>query len=513
MSQKRSLKPRPRSRVGPRPGGSLTIARAPGRPAGPGLETAHGVPRRPRRRWLALLFLFTQMLLDAGMVAAAYVIAYILRRNVDVRGPFIEPSPDDYLYMLAVLVACTIIVFNVSGLYRLQRAVSRFDEFGKICGAVSLGTVITIAVLSLALADQFIYSRQLLITGWILCILLVMAGRVLHAGIVSLLRRCGVDAERVLIVGAGETGQIILDTIERSPHLGYRVVGFVSDGEEAELKGVPVLGSTAQLADVVRLSHADEVIIALSGRSHQEILDLVYTCVDEPVSIKVYPDTFQLITNNELSIGDLDGLPLVSVRNVALRGFNRVLKRSFDIVFSSLVLVLLSPLMLLLALLVKLESPGPVFYAQERVGLDGLPFYALKFRSMVIGAEEQSGPVWAKQEDPRVTRLGRFMRRHSLDELPQFINVLFGEMSVVGPRPERPHFVEQFSQRIPRYMRRHIEKAGITGWAQVNGLRGDTSIEERTRYDLYYVENWSLLFDLKIIAKTALLVFRDRNAY
>jgi exopolysaccharide biosynthesis polyprenyl glycosylphosphotransferase len=512
MSQKRNAWSRSRSRIQPRPRNAVALAPAPGHQRDTAPEVATP-PRPPRRRWLSLVFLFTQMLTDALMVAAAFVSAYILRRNVDVRGPFVEPSTDDYVYMLIMLVACTVVVFNVSGLYRLQRGRSRFDEFGRICSAVSFGIVITIAVLSLALADRFIYSRQLLITGWVLCIGLVMVGRVAHSGAISLLRRHGIDAERVLIVGAGETGRIILDTIERSPHLGYRVVGFVSDDGESDVRGVPVLGSTAQLADVVRLSRADEVIVAQAGASHNEVLDLVYRCIDEPVSIKVYPDTFQLITNNELSIGDLDGLPMVSVRNIALRGFNRILKRSFDIVFSVLVLTVLSPLMLVLAALVKLSSAGPVFLAQERVGLDGLPFFALKFRSMVPDAERESGPVWTTKDDPRVTRIGRFMRNHSLDELPQFINVLFGEMSVVGPRPERPHFVEQFSQRIPRYMRRHIEKAGITGWAQVNGLRGDTSIEERTRYDLYYVENWSLLFDLKIIARTALLLFRDRHAY
>lgn len=513
MSQKRSAWSRSRARQGPRPHNAVALASAVGVLAGLQHDAATLPPRRPRRRWLSLVFLFSQMLIDAAMVAAAYVAAYVLRRNVDVRGPFVEPTTDDYLYMLIMLVACSMVVFNVSGLYRLQRGTSRFDEFGRICSAVSFGIVITIAVLSLALADRFIYSRQLLITGWILCIVLVMAGRVVHSSIIALLRRHGVDAERILIVGAGETGRIILDTIERSPHLGYRVVGFVSDDNEPDVHGVPVLGSTAQLADVVRLSRADEVIIALSGAPHNEVLDLVYRCIDEPVSIKVYPDTFQLITNNELSIGDLDGLPMVSVRNIALRGFNRVLKRSFDIAFSILVLVVLSPLMLLLALVIKLTSRGPVLFAQERVGLDGLSFHALKFRSMVTEAERDSGPVWATKDDPRVTRIGRFMRGHSLDELPQFINVLFGEMSVVGPRPERPHFVEQFSQRIPRYMRRHIEKAGITGWAQVNGLRGDTSIEERTRYDLYYVENWSLLLDLEIIARTFLRSFRDPNAY
>jgi FlaA1/EpsC-like NDP-sugar epimerase len=225
MSQKRPLRSRPRSRLGPRPSG-LAVARQPKPSTGPALEFMPGAPRRPRRRWLALLFLFTQMALDAAMLVAAYVVAYTVRPYLDLRSPFNPPPLDDYIYMLIVLVACTIVVFNVSGLYRLQRGVSRFDEFGKICSAVSFGIIITIAVLSLALADRFLVpSRQMLITGWLLCILFVTAGRLLHSGAVALLRRSGVDAERILIVGTGETGQIILDTVERSPHLGYRVVG------------------------------------------------------------------------------------------------------------------------------------------------------------------------------------------------------------------------------------------------------------------------------------------------
>ncbi|HEY8598671.1 MAG TPA: exopolysaccharide biosynthesis polyprenyl glycosylphosphotransferase, partial [Thermomicrobiales bacterium] len=208
------------------------------------------------------------------------------------------------------------------------------------------------------------------------------------------------------------------------------------------------------------------------------------------------------------------GLPMVSVRNVALRGWNRVVKRVMDVALSAFILTMISPLIVLLAALIKLTSPGPVFHLQERVGHDGRFFLCIKLRSMAVGAEDSTGPVWARPDDPRRTALGRFMRRYSLDELPQFVNVLLGEMSIVGPRPERPHFVEQFSQSIPGYAYRHHEKAGITGWAQVNGLRGNTSIEERTRYDLYYVENWSPLFDIKIIVKTIWLVLRpDSNAY
>jgi Undecaprenyl-phosphate glucose phosphotransferase len=264
----------------------------------------------------------------------------------------------------------------------------------------------------------------------------------------------------------------------------------------------------------VRATHADEVLLAVSKRSQQDLLDIVALAEDEAVSIKVYPDTFQLITNNDVSIGDLSGLPLVSVKNAALENpWNQALKRCLDVVVSMAILVVASPVLLLIALLIKLDSPGPVFFLQERVGMDNRPFYMIKFRTMRIDAEQYR--TWTTPDDPRVTRLGRFLRRYSLDELPQFINVVLGEMSVVGPRPEQPRWVEHFQQQIPRYMRRHKEKAGITGWAQINGLRGDTSIEERTRYDLYYIENWSILFDIKIIIRTTADILRGRqeNAY
>jgi exopolysaccharide biosynthesis polyprenyl glycosylphosphotransferase len=216
---------------------------------------------------------------------------------------------------------------------------------------------------------------------------------------------------------------------------------------------------------------------------------------------------------SEVSIDELCGLPLLTIRDVALRGWKLTLKRAVDVVFSSVALVVLSPFLLLIALLIKLDSPGPVFYCQQRMGLDARPFYMLKFRSMQADAEVSTGPVWAKPDDPRRTRLGAFIRRFSIDEFPQMINVLWGEMSLVGPRPERPVFVEQFKQQIPRYMDRHREKAGLTGWAQVNGLRGDTSVTERTKYDLWYIENWSLGLDFKIMLRTLFRVLTDRNAY
>jgi Undecaprenyl-phosphate glucose phosphotransferase len=229
------------------------------------------------------------------------------------------------------------------------------------------------------------------------------------------------------------------------------------------------------------------------------------------VSIRVFPDVFQIMAS-EVTISDLGGLPLLTIRDVALRGWKLTLKRIVDVAFSSAFLLFSSPVMMLTALAIRLDSPGPAFFAQERMGLDAKPFKVLKFRSMRQDAEA-NGPGWTTKDDPRRTRVGTFIRKTSIDELPQFINVLMGDMSVVGPRPEQPAYVEQFRQSIPRYMERHREKAGITGWAQINGLRGDTSIVERTKYDLWYIENWSLWLDFKIILRTAFKALTDKAAY
>jgi exopolysaccharide biosynthesis polyprenyl glycosylphosphotransferase len=257
----------------------------------------------------------------------------------------------------------------------------------------------------------------------------------------------------------------------------------------------------------------DEIVVADPALSHQQIMAIVSQCAANPVDIKVFPDVFQIMSS-QVTVGDLNGMPMLTVRDAALRGYNLALKRAVDIVVSLTMLIVFSWFMLLIAFIVKLTDPrGPVFFVQERVGLNGEVFPTLKFRSMYVDAEEKTGPIWARKGDPRVTPIGRIIRRFSIDELPQFINVLIGQMSVVGPRPERPHFVQQFSERLPRYLERHREKTGLTGWAQVNGLRGDTSIEERTAYDLWYVENWTLGLDLKIMLRTVIAIFRDKNAY
>jgi exopolysaccharide biosynthesis polyprenyl glycosylphosphotransferase len=467
--------------------------------------------------------LFAVMLAVSDMLMAmlAFVLAYFIRREVHWPNPPQNLAPlQSYLGMLAVQVVSILFVFFLYRLYHQRRAVSRVDEFYAVFGAVSIGMMMSVAVSALTFKNSALepdFSRVMIIYAWVLTIALVMAGRIVHRSLQARARNVGWGRDRVLLVGTGDVAQMILQKIQWSPWLAYEVVGLVAKNGNGShppenILGVPVLGATDDLPRLIDERGIHEVIIALPEASHQETLGIIALCDRSSISVKVFPDVFQFIAG-QVTIDDLGGLPLLAVRDVALRGWKLALKRAVDVLGSAILLVLSSPLMLLVAILIKLESPGPVFYAQERMGLDARPFPMLKFRSMRQDAESETGPVWAKPGDARRTRLGSLIRTLSIDELPQFINVLIGDMSLVGPRPERPFFVEQFRQNIPRYMDRHREKAGITGWAQVNGLRGDTSITERTKYDLWYIENWSLLLDFKIILRTALRAFNDRNAY
>jgi Undecaprenyl-phosphate glucose phosphotransferase len=476
---------------------------------------------RPRP-WVTRLLLTLALIgCDVLAINSSFVSVYLweLRQNPDTLQTQLAASvPYTARLALVLLNLIFAITFAATGLYTLKRGASRVDEAYRLILAVSLGTFVTYIVNALLPSfqsqglDDLPVDQQIVALGWLAAIMVSMLLRLIYRSCLATLRRHGVDTRRVLIVGARDPGRMIYTTISQRPRLGYRVQGFLSDHVPVGtlVEGVPVLGKTSALGKVIRATHADEVIIALSGRSSNDVLDIVALAEDESVEIKLYPDAFQLITNNGVSIGDVSGLPLLGVKNVALDNpLNRALKRGLDIVFSALVLTLCSPIMLLIAALIRLDSRGPVFFAQERVGLDGKPFPTIKFRTMRVDAPALGN--WTTKDDPRVTGIGGFLRRYSLDELPQFINVLRGEMSVVGPRPEQPVWVELFSQSIPRYMRRHKLKAGITGWAQVNGLRGDTSIEERTRYDLYYIDYWSLLFDIKIIIQTALAISKGEN--
>jgi len=447
------------------------------------------------------------VVLDAGAIVFAFVLAYWLRVLIPL------PNPPENLGAFAEYVPLLIIqlgsiqtAFFFYRLYHLGRAVSRVDQFYSIFGGVSVGTLVAIAVASFVFKNNVFeldYPRAMVIYAWLLDIILVNLGRLFHQGLRTLAQSRGLGRDRLLIVGTGQVAEMILQKIQCSPYLGYEIVGVVN-GNAMENLDVPLLGGIEELPDLIQAHQVQEVIIALPEASHHELLRIISLCErgSSSTAVKLYPDMFQIMAT-QVTIDDLGGLPLISVQDVAMRGWKLTFKRAMDFVGAVIGLILLSPILLLVAVAVQLDSRGPVFYIQERMGLDAKPFKVIKFRTMRQDAE-RDGPGWTTENDPRKTRVGEILRRTNVDELPQLINVLIGEMSLVGPRPERPVYVQQFRQSIPRYMERHREKAGLTGWAQVNGLRGDTSIWERTKYDLWYIENWSIWLDVKILIRTIL---------
>jgi Undecaprenyl-phosphate glucose phosphotransferase len=465
---------------------------------------------------LQTAFALTLALTDAVMTGCAFLLAYWLRRLVpwpeqaQAMGPWA-----DYAGIVLIHVLSVVVVFAFSHLYRLARMPSRIDEFYRIVASTTVATLVGVALASLLFKNSTLdidYSRGMVLYAWVFATAFITIGRVVHAQIRAGLRQRGFGRDRVLIVGTSDVGQMIFHKIKSNPGMGYEVVGLVeANGHRDTLPGLPILGQAGDLAPLIDEHQADEVIIALPEATHQEILMLISECERGKVTIKVFPDVFQYMAG-QVSIGDLGGLPLLTVRDVALRGWRLVVKRLIDVVGAAFGLIFLSPLLLLTAILIKLDSHGSAFYAQERMGLDGRPFMMFKFRSMRTDAEAD-GPGWTVENDPRTTRLGRLLRRINVDEFPQLINVLIGEMSLVGPRPERPVWVNQYRRSIPRYMDRHWEKGGMTGWAQINGLRGDTSIPERIKYDLWYIENWSLLLDFKILIRQVFRFFSSPNAY
>jgi exopolysaccharide biosynthesis polyprenyl glycosylphosphotransferase len=464
------------------------------------------------RNKASTFFAVLLLLFDNTAIILAFTLAYQIRRFIPPDPEYLESFPN-YLPLLIVQVISIVTVFFFYRLYHVGRATSKVDQFYSIFGGVSIGTMMAIAIASLVFKNSLFeldYPRAMVIYAWVLDIILINLGRVFHQWLRMMVQKRGWGRDRVIIVGTGPVAQMVLQKIQWSSYLGYEIVGLVNGSASSEDSfGAPLLGSAETLPELIAEHEIDEVIIALPEVEHQELIRIISLCERSHVAIKVYPDLFQIMAS-KMSIDDLGGLPLISIQDTALRGWNLTLKRALDLVGSATGLVLISPLMFVVGLLIKLESPGPVFYVQERMGLDAKPFMVIKFRSMRQDAEKD-GPGWTVEDDPRRTRIGSFLRKTNLDELPQLINVLLGEMSLVGPRPEQPFYVQQFQQSIPRYMDRHREKAGMTGWAQVNGLRGDTSIWERTKYDLWYIENWSLWLDIKILIRTVLQALTMRS--
>ena len=469
------------------------------------------------RRYNRLLVAF-YVITDALLAAWAFVLAYGIRFEsglIPVTKGY--PPIEQYVHVLPFVAVLTPLAFQLQGIYRLRRGRSRVDDFfavliGSIL-AVVFGIGATIYVQTYYVSElekrSGAYEVSQLVWGLflVLNVLFTYSSREAVRELLERRWRAGVGLKRILIAGAGDLGRMVADRVLQHREFGYQVVGFVDDragGDHIGYRGLPLLGTLAEVGDIAKRERVDHLYVALPLEEHAKLLDLVEITSRECIDVKVVPDLLQFLALRA-RLEDLDGLPIININDVPLQGFNAWLKRVIDIGLSSAALLVMGVPLAIIAALVKWTSRGPVFYAQERMGLDGKAFTVYKYRSMYEGAEEGTGPIWAREDDPRATPVGRWLRRLDLDELPQFWNVLRGDMSIVGPRPERPFFVEQFKHRIPQYMLRHKVKAGITGWAQVNGWRGNTALEKRIEYDLYYIENWSVTLDLKIMWLT---VFR-----
>lgn len=385
-------------------------------------------------------------------------------------------------------------------------------------------TIIQVYTISLLILLSFLFifkeldiSRSYLLLFLVNTILAISFYRYILKLSLKRFRKKGFNRQFILILGAGSIGRKFYKNLLQYPELGYEVVGFLDDYQEQHEPRYkhykPILGRVDELEQILSAITIDEVIIALPLDAHPKYGRIINVCEKAGVKTLIIPDYFDYLPARPY-FDNFAGMPLINVRDIPLDEFrNRFLKRAFDIVFSLIAILITLPLMVLIALGIKLTSPGPIIFKQERVGLNRRNFMMYKFRSMKVQTEESSDTQWTVENDPRKTKFGSFLRRTSLDELPQFFNVLFGHMSVVGPRPERPYFVEQFKEEIPKYMVKHHIRPGITGWAQSNGLRGDTSIEDRIKHDIFYIENWTFLFDIKIILKTIINGFVNKNAY
>jgi len=452
------------------------------------------------------------ILTDIVIVTASFYLAWWMRFESGWLH-FDPPAPliGDYLKALPLTLAVYLLVFNYSGLYQRRWSVVGTGDMTRILRAVFLAALVTFALGFFY--RGFSYSRLVLALMAVHNVVFLRLGRNFLHRFQVWLRRRGVGVIRVAILGDGPEAKEVAVALRRHPGYGYRLVGFIGRGP-ASGDLAPHLGGVGGLEETLGRHRVDEALLAPSGSvSRAGVAGWVLRSRSAGVECRILADVFGILTSR-LTLDDLFGLPMFSLEPHPLAMWrNRALKRTADLVLASVAVALLIPLMAIVAVLIRIDSAGPVFYRQERVGRGGRSFRMMKFRSMRADAEKETGPVWAGRYDPRRTWVGRFLRRTSIDALPQLINVLRGEMSLTGPRPERPHFVARFSRKVPRYAERHEVLPGITGWAQVNGLRGDTSVEERTKYDLFYVEKWSLWLDLKIMFRTAMELFHHREAY
>jgi len=446
---------------------------------------------------------------DLCLIAVCWVLAYWIRFHL-MHVTDVPPFRDYALQLIPILVVWGI-AFRTFDLYRPKRLGSHVSEWIDVAKASLLGALILVSIMTFVFRG-YEYSRLVILLFLAESIVTVSVARAALREVLRFARRHGYNLRYAIVVGGGEPAAEVLRVLNRRRDVGIFVLGLLSDKKEVP-ENVRWLGGIEDVRTVLDRQQVDIVFIALPHADASRLTSVLSGIGDDPIAIHLVPDVFSLVPARG-GVEEFEMIPFIHLRESRLYGWNRVLKRGFDLLFGAVGLAIVAPVMLAIGVALKLTSPGPVLYQQERMGVDGRRFKMLKFRTMRVNAEEETGPVWARPDDPRRTALGVFLRRTSLDELPQLFNVLRGEMSLVGPRPERPSFVEEFRRRVPGYMLRHKVKAGITGWAQINGWRGNTSIERRIECDLYYIERWSLGFDLKILLQTLWYGFRiNRNAH
>ena len=460
-----------------------------------------------------------QVVMDAVVLIVSYAFAWWLKFS----SGFVDKeigvlSFEFYMRALILIVPLYILLYYAFNLYTPKRVQGRRLEFSNIVLANAVGLLILMAgfFLALSYSEQLKnFSRSMFIYFFMINIILEEIERLMIRAFLRSIRKNGYNQKHILLVGYSKAAEQYIDRIKQNPQWGYNIRGILDDNiaRGTMYKGVKVIGSVGNLSYILPENKLDEIAITLGLEEYYKLEKIVAECEKSGVHTKFIPDYGNIIPTRPYT-EDLLGLPVINIRYVPLSNtFNALIKRLTDIIGSIICIIIFSPIMLTSAVLVKMTSKGPLIFKQERVGLHNKPFQMYKFRTMYVQTEEEERKGWTQKNDPRVTSVGRFLRKTSLDEFPQLFNVLKGDMSLVGPRPERPQYVEKFREEIPRYMIKHQVRPGMTGWAQVNGFRGDTSIRKRIEHDLYYIENWTLGLDIKILFLTVFKGFINKNAY
>lgn len=455
--------------------------------------------------------------IDAIIVALSYLLAWLvviyLRENLTVG---VLPS-NIYFAALIIIVPLFLILYTIFGLYRVNRTFGIFAEFTRILESNILGLLIINTILFVGSKNPYFsnFSRIMIFTFGVFNVILEFLARNFVRLLLRVFRKKGFNQKHILLVGYSDAAFKFIDKINKNPGWGYHIFGIVDDNHkiDSDYRNVKVIDRINNLKQLIDTNDFDEVIITLGLNEYDKLKYVVSICEKSGIHTKFIPDYGTIIPTKPVT-EDFDGMPVINIRAVPLQNlFNRFIKRTIDIFGSIFGIILFSPVFIFLSIAIKLTSKGPIIFKQERVGLHNKVFTMYKFRSMIEQTDEEEKKAWTVKNDPRTTKIGAFIRKISFDELPQFFNVLFGDMSLVGPRPERKQFVEEFKETIPRYMIKHQVRPGMTGWAQINGLRGDTDIEKRIQYDIWYIENWTLGLDIKILLLTPFFGFVNKNAY